>query len=225
MSALTSAMALSWSGVSWKGKASSNSLLPRRVGREGGAALLQALLVEDHQLLGDLGHRGPHLGLGALPAVAAQPAEGGAVAARVVADRVDLVGGDVEPVVALVLEQQVVAVDAADGPLDHAAVAGHAVLVVDDVVALLEVVEEALGVAAAGPGPPVGAAPAGEVGLGQQRQLDPAQDRAPLERGDHDLGRHALGHQQVAQAGGRALAVGADHDAVARPAAGRRGGT
>ena len=74
------------------------------------------------------------------------------------ADGVDLVGGDVEAVVALVLEQQVVAVDAADGPLDHAAVAGHAVLVVDDEVALLEVVEEALGVAAAGPGPPVGAA-------------------------------------------------------------------
>ena len=42
------------------------------------------------------------------------------------------------------------ALHAADGPLHHAAVAGHAVLVVHDVVTRLEVVEEALGVAAAG---------------------------------------------------------------------------
>ena len=69
------------------------------------------------------------------------------------ADGVDLVGRDVELVVAPVLEQQVVALDAADGPLDHAGVAGHAVLVVHDVVAGLEVVEEPLGVALAGAGP------------------------------------------------------------------------
>ena len=131
------------------------------------------------------------------------------------ADRVDLVGRHVEPVVALVLQQQVVAFDAADGPLDHAAVAGDAVLVVDDVVALLEVVEEALGVAPAGPGPPVGAAAAGEVGLGQHGQPDAAEHRAALERRHHDLGPDALAGEQVADPGGRAIAVGADHDAVA----------
>ena len=110
------------------------------------------LAVEDHQLLGDLADRGPHLRLGALPLGAAQAVEGGRVAAGVVADGVDLVGRDVELVAAPVLEQQVVALGAAHGLLDHAAVAGHAVLVVDDVVARLEVVEEALGVGAPGPG-------------------------------------------------------------------------
>ena len=69
------------------------------------------------------------------------------------ADGVDLVGRDVELVVAPVLEQQVVALDAADGPLDHAAVAGDAVLVVHDVVAGLEVVEEALAPPACAAGP------------------------------------------------------------------------
>ena len=197
------------------GEAVLELLLPRRVGRERGAALLQALLVQDHQLLGDLGHRRPHLGLGALPGVAAEAAEAGAVAAGVVADGVDLVGGDVEAIVALVLEQQVVAVDAADGPLHHAAVAGDAVLVVDDVVALLQVVEEALGVATPGPGLAVGPAAPGEVGLGQQRHLDAPQHRTALERGDVDLGVDALAGQQVAEAGGRSLAVGADHHPVA----------
>ena len=66
-------------------------------------------------------------------------------ATGVVPHRVDLVGRHVEPVVALVLEQEVVALHAADGALHHAAVSGDAVLVVDDVVASLEVVEEALG--------------------------------------------------------------------------------
>src|SRR3546814_9178379 len=61
------------------------------------------------------------------------------------------------------------AVDAADGPLDHAGVAGHAVLVVHHVVARLEVVEEALGVALADSGLAVGPAPAGEIVLGDDR--------------------------------------------------------
>ena len=123
--------------------------LPRRVLGEGVAGLVDALLVEHDELLGDLAHRRAHLGLGLLPAVAAEAVEGGRLAAGVVPHRVDLVGRHVELVVALVLEQQVVALHAADGALHHAAVAGDAVLVVHDVVAGLEVVEEALGVAAA----------------------------------------------------------------------------
>ena len=118
--------------------------LPRRVLGEGVAGRVEARLVEHDQLLGDLGDDRAHLGLGLLPAVAAEPVERRRLAAGVVADGVDLVGRDVELVVALVLEQQVVALDAADGPLDHAGVAGDAVLVVHDVVAGLEVVEEAL---------------------------------------------------------------------------------
>ena len=150
---------------------------------------MDPLLVEHDQLLGDLGDRGPHLGLGLLPVAAAQPAQGGVVAAGVVAHGVDLVGRDVELVVAPVLEQQVVALDAADGPLDHAAVAGHAVLVVHDVVAGLEVVEEALGGRLAGAGPAVGAAAAGDVGLGQHRQLHRGQQEPPLQRHHHDVAR------------------------------------
>ncbi len=156
--------------------------LPGRVGREGVARRVDALLVEHDQLLGDLGHRRAHLGLGLLPLAPAHAAERGRLAAGVVADGVDLVGRHVEPVVAAVLEQQVVALDPADGPLDHAAVAGDAVLVVHDVVARLEVVEEPGRLAASGPGPTVGPPPAGDVGLGQHGQLHRRQQEAPLER-------------------------------------------
>ena len=100
---------------------------------------------------------------------------------------VDLVGRDVELVVAAVLEQQVVALDAADGPLDHAAVAGDAVLVVHDVVAGLEVVEEALGRRGSrgrarrwARRRPVTSASASTA------SLTAGQDEAPLERRDHD---------------------------------------
>ena len=122
------------------------------VRRRRGPGRARRLLVEHHQLLRDLGDDRAHLGLGPLPAVAAQSVEARRVAARVVAHGVDLVGRHVELVVALVLEEQVVALDAADGPLHHAAVARHAVLVVHDVVAGLQVVEEALGVATRSPG-------------------------------------------------------------------------
>jgi hypothetical protein len=128
---------------------------------------------------------------------------------------VDLVGRHVQAVVALVLEQQVVALDPADGALDHAAVAGHAVLVVDDVVADLEVVEEALRVAAPGASAPVRPAPAGEVGLGEDGQphgVGPQHRPAFQRRHDH-LGRPALRRQPLPQALGGAVAVGTDHDA------------
>ena len=65
--------------------------LPRRVLWERVARLVDPLLVEHHELLGDLAHRGAHLGLGLLPAVAAEPAEGGRLATGVVPHRVDLV--------------------------------------------------------------------------------------------------------------------------------------
>ena len=71
--------------------------------------------------------------------------------------------------------------------LDHAAVARDAVLVVHDVVAGLEVVEERAGVAAPRSRPAVGAAPAGEVGLGEHRELDRREDEAAVERRDDDV--------------------------------------
>ena len=69
------------------------------------------------------------------------------LAADVLAQRVDLVGRHVQLVVALVGEQQVVALDAADRPLDHPLVAPDAVMEVDDVHARMEVLEDADAVA------------------------------------------------------------------------------
>ena len=149
-------------------------------------ARVDPLLVQHHQLLGDLADRGPDPGLGPLPVRPVEPAEGGRLAPGVGPQQVDLVGRDVQLVAALVLEQQVVALDPADRPADHAAEAAHAVLVVHDVGAGGDVVEEGLGVAGPGPGPAVGPAPPGEVALGQHRQLQGRVEEAPFEGLDHD---------------------------------------
>ncbi len=178
--------------------------LPGGVGGEGVARGGDPLAVEGHQLLGDVTDGDPNLGLGAPPLGAAQPVEGGRVAAGVVADGVDLVGRDVELVAPPVLEQEVVALGPAHGLLDHAAVLADAVLVVDDVVARAEVVEEALGVGAPRAGRPVGPAPAGDVALDEDGQLDLGEDEAPLEGLDHDpAGRRVCSGRRPRPRGGR----------------------
>ena len=185
MSAFTSSIALSWSGVSWYGNASSSSRCHGVSSREGVAGRVQRASGRARRAPARSRCTvGADAGLGLLPVASRRACDSvGVVAAGVVADGVDLVGRDVELVVAAVLEQEVVALDAADGARDHPAVAGDAVLVVHDVVAGLEVVEErARRRVRRGRGPAVGAAPAGEVGLGQHRQLDAGQDEAPLER-------------------------------------------
>ena len=200
--------------------------LPGGVGAEGVARAVGAALVEDDQLLGDVGHRGADPGLGLGPLAAPEARQGRRVTTGVVADGVDLVGGDVEPVGPPVLQQQVVALDPADGPLDHPAVAGDAVVVVHDVVADLEVVEEAAAVTAAGTGAAMGAASTGEVGLGQHRHLDLREDAAPLQGLDDEVpARHAqvaafaerqpVVGQQRGEAAGGAGAVRAQHHPVA----------
>ncbi len=131
---------------------------------------------------------GPGLGAGPLPLGAAQPAHGRRVAAGIGGEQLDLVGGQVELVRPPVLEEQVVAGGAAHGPGDHAPVAGHPVLAVDDVAARGEVVEEPVDRAGPGPGLAVGAAPAGDVGLGQHGHPGPGQDESPIDRGHHDAG-------------------------------------
>src|SRR6266545_1744105 len=90
--------------------------------------------------------------------------------ADIVTDGVDLVRRDVEPVAALVLEEQVVALDAADGARHHPAVAADAVVIVDDEVSGLEVLEDGGGLPPAGPRGPVGAAPPRQIALGQYGQ-------------------------------------------------------
>ena len=155
--------------------------LPGGVGREGVAGLAEAALVEHDELLGDLAHGAAHPRLGALPVAAAEPAERRLLAAGVGRDRVDLVGGDVEAVVAAVLEQQVVALGAADRARHHPAVAGDAVDVVHDVVARGEVVEEPVGGRGPRPRRAVRAAAAGEVGLGEHGELGRREDEAAVE--------------------------------------------
>ena len=64
-------------------------------------------------------------------------------------------------------------------PVDISGV-GEVRTMVDDVVAGLEIVEEALALPLAGPGPAMGSAATGEVGLGQHRQLWSALRRRSL---------------------------------------------
>ncbi len=149
---------------------------------------LEAPPVEGDQLLGDLVHGRPGLGPGLLPLRAAQPAHRGRVAAGVGGEQLDLVGGQVELVVAPVLEQQVVAGGAPHGPGDHAPVPGHPVLAVDHVAARGQVVEEAVHRPGPGPGLAVGPTTTGDVRLGQHRHLGPGQHEAPVDRGHHDAG-------------------------------------
>ncbi len=140
---------------------------------------------------------------------------------------VDLIAGHVQPVVAPILEQEIVTLDPADGPGDHALVAGHAMLLVDDVVAGRQVVEVPAGHpslrwAAA-------AATTGQIGLGQHRNADLAEHDPSFERRDDDVdtGSGQIGRavgsgcddafvgQQIDQAGRRPLAVGGDHHPAA----------
>ena len=155
------------------------------------------------------------------------------LAADVLAQRVDLIGRDVELVATLVREQQVVALDAADRTAHHALVAADAVLEVHHVHARLEVLEQRGAVAPARAWTAVGAAAAGEVGLGDDRHPGGVHRHAVLQRCDHHA---AAGRRQVDGAVGigtddgevetvleeqflqpprRAGAVGRHHDAVA----------
>ena len=118
--------------------------------------------------MGDLAGRGPDPGLGALEVGAAHPVQRRGLAAGVAADDADLVGGDVELVAALVLEEEVVRGHTADGPLHHAPVPGDAVGVVHDVVAGFEGLVE-VDAAAGAARRPVDAATTGEVGFGDER--------------------------------------------------------
>ena len=134
MSALTSSIALQLVGGLGIGERLLELGLPGRVRREGVARRGEAALVEHDELLGDLAHRLARTrALLALPVAAASRLSARLLAAGVGRDRVDLVRRDVEPVAAAVLEQQVVALGAADRARHHAAVAGDAVDVVHDV--------------------------------------------------------------------------------------------
>ncbi|GGX22469.1 hypothetical protein GCM10010353_41930 [Streptomyces chryseus] len=154
--------------------------------------------------------------------------QGRGLAADVLGDLLQLVGGDVEAVAGLaalgggVLDEQVLAGRALDGALDHLDVAADTVLLVDDEVARLER-QRVDGLAAAGRHPAqflAGGALAGQVGLGQYGQPQTGVDEAVVDRtaGDVDDRRGDLGEVRL-QAGRDALAAedlgGAGRRAVA----------
>ena len=128
--------------------------------------------VQGHHLLGHRRHRPPHPALGALPVGPAHAGEPRGLAPGVGADRGQLVGGDVEAVLAGVGHQQVVPLDAGHRLGHQALEAADAVVVVDHVVARAEV-----GVARRRPAPrprarpAVGPAAAGDLLLAEQGDL------------------------------------------------------
>ena len=203
-------------------------VLPGCVLGERVALGVDALLVEHHELLGDLAYRGADLALGLREVGAAEAVQLRRFAADVLAQRVDLVGRHVELVATLVRDQQVVAFDAADRPLDHALVLADAVLVVHDVVAGLEVLERGRRFALLLADGAVGAAPTGEIALGDDRHLGVRQGAAAVQRGDGDaaaglqLGARrdhgeveAVVEQELVEALRRTGAVGGDDHAIA----------
>ena len=98
MSASTVSMAFAWSGVSSKGKVSSNARNTASGAREGVAGQRRPLRVELHQLLGDLARLGRDPPALLLPGLAAQLVEpdGVGLAARVAVDEADPVDGHVD---------------------------------------------------------------------------------------------------------------------------------
>ncbi len=142
MSPLTASIASQLVGSLAIGEVGLHRDLPLAVRREGVAFAGTALGVEVEQLAGE----GPGGATGArlhvLPALAAQRREGRlAAGADVAAQLRELLGGDVDAILALVLEVEVVAGDATDLAGLKAGEAGDAMVLVDDVVADPQVAE------------------------------------------------------------------------------------
>ena len=160
MSALTSAIALSWSSVSTKPNEDSISACHGVSGPKACPSTASRRRYSCDQLRGHLAGRGPRLGPGALPVRAAHLRQRRRLAAAVGGDGLDLVDREVEAVRAPVLQDQVVPGGPAHGPRRHALEAGHAVLAVDDEAPGLEVVEEPVRRPGPRAGPPVRHPPA-----------------------------------------------------------------
>ena len=175
MSFLTSSMASAWSSVSSNGKASSSCRISSPSGGNAKPGHGLAGGVELQQLAGHLDHRRARPRLDRLPVRAAELVERGrgAGGADVAADLADLVVRDEDAVVALELEQQVVARDAGHGARLDAGEARDAVVLVDHVVARAHVEEGRE------------ARAAGEALLARRG----AQQRALVDDGELEIGR------------------------------------
>ena len=109
--------------------------LPGSVLGKGMAGSGDPLLIEHHQLLGDLGHLRANPCPGLLPVRTPHAAESWHLTTGVGSNGVDLVGREVEPVVTPVLQKQVVALDPTHGAAGKAGEAGHPMVFVNDVIA------------------------------------------------------------------------------------------
>ena len=145
MSSLTASIASRWSGVSRYGNAASNSRSQSVVRLERVAAPAPALGVEVEQLPGELLGCPARAGLDPVPARAAELGQRRlvAVGADVAGDLRQLVDRHEDLVVALELQVEVVAGDAADRLGVEPGEAGDAVVLVDDEVAGPQVGERA----------------------------------------------------------------------------------
>ena len=217
--------------------------LPRGVRRERVTLGRHPRAVEPDQLGRDLLDRlaGAALRLG--PVRAAEPVDRRRLAADVLRHLVERVGGHVQPVARLaplgrrVLDDQVLALAAVDRAAHHLDVLADAVLLVHDVVAGLEL--DGVDRVAAPRRQPAGVLRqrptlAGEVGLGEERELERRCDQPAVEAPGGDVDDAGLGGGRRDQARGhlgrtealdrtlgRAVPVEHERDppAVARPAA------
>ncbi len=162
--------------------------LPRRVRAEGVTLHRQPAAVELNQLLGHLTGCGSRLGPGALPVGSPHFGERRRLPAAVGGDGLDLIDREIEPIAPAVLQDQIVAGGPTHGPRRDPFEAGDPVLTVDHEAPDGQVVEETVGGPGARSRPPVGQAPAGDVGFGEHGDLAIGEDETARQRRRHHEG-------------------------------------
>ena len=209
--------------------------LHRAVGAEREALTGPAGGIEADQFAGDLLDRLAGAGLALGPVRPAHPVQHRCLTADVAGDLVELLHRDEDPVPGLtllaggVLDHHVVAGGSGDGALDHLDVAAHAMVLVHDRIAGLQLqrVDRLAAPARHLALGPVGLGPAGQVTGGPHRQPDTLdQEAVPDAGGDQlddlgdrrlgdvldDAGSHLVLGQQLGQPLGRAVPLGRHDD-------------
>ena len=161
-------------------------VLPRRVLRKRVALGRYAALVEHHEFLCDLSDRRTNALLGAGKIASTQTMQGGRVAANVLTHCANVIGWDVQLVAIFVCKQQVIALGATDAALNHALVFANTVIVVNHVVAWLEILKHRRGVALGNLDLAMRSASSGEVGLGDDGNFANGKRTTKMQRRNND---------------------------------------